>query len=189
MSKPTDFNDLAQIAGAEAVKATVDKVLATAAAATVPPTENRRPPDDSPLTPPQMRPEGFPPLLKEICDAACENSEAHPVAVAFNVLLFFCAMVGRTAFQRIGDAVIHCRVFGIIAGKSGKARKGTSETLVRLLFSLVDAKLGERLKTGARLRIHAGGLSTGEGIAHAIRDAKEADDKGKGGDPGVADKR
>ncbi len=190
MSKPTDFNDLAQIAGPEAVKAIVDKVLAAAAVPTNSAnSQSRRPPDDSPLTPPQMRPEGFPPLLKEICDAACESSEAHPVAVAFNVLVFFCAMVGRTAFQRIGDAVIHCRVFGIIAGKSGKARKGTSETLVRLLFSLVDAKLGERLKTSARLRIHAGGLSTGEGIAHAIRDAKEADDKGKGGDPGVADKR
>jgi putative DNA primase/helicase len=157
--------------------------------ATAPGTDNARPRDDSPLTPPQMRPEGFPPLLKEICDAACENSEAHPVAVAFNVLLFFCAMVGRTAFQRIGDAVIHCRLYGIIAGKSGKARKGTSETLVRLLFSIVDTKLDERIKSGARLRIHAGGLSTGEGIAYAIRDAKEPDDAGKGADAGIADKR
>lgn len=186
MGNPTDFNDLAAVAGTDAVKAAVDKVLAVAAAPT---TDSPRPPDDSPLTPPQMRPEGFPGLLKEICDSACENSEAHPVAVAVNVLLFFCGMVGRTAFQRIGDAVIHCRLYGIIAGKSGKARKGTSETLVRLLFSIVDTKLAERLKTDARLRIHAGGLSTGEGIAHAIRDAKEADDKGKGGDPGVHDKR
>lgn len=32
MSKPTDFNDLAQLAGPDAVKATVDKVLAAAAA-------------------------------------------------------------------------------------------------------------------------------------------------------------
>ena len=32
MAKPTDFNDLAQLAGSAAVKATVDKVLAAAAA-------------------------------------------------------------------------------------------------------------------------------------------------------------
>lgn len=186
MGNPSDFNDLDAIAGPLAVRAAVDKALADA---TTPGTDSARQRDDSPLTPPQMRPEGFPPLLKEICEAACENSEAHPVAVAFNVLLFFCAMVGRTAFQRIGDAVIHCRLYGIIAGKSGKARKGTSETLVRLLFSIVDTKLAERIKSAARLRIHAGGLSTGEGIAYAIRDAKEPDDAGKGADAGIADKR
>ncbi len=196
MGKPTDFNDLAQVAGSEAVKAVVDKALAgvvenqtTAAANRKPKSDTSLALDDSPLMPPQMRAEGFVSLLREICDAACESSEAHPVAVAFNVLVFFCAMVGRTAFQRIGDSVIHCRLFGIIIGKSGKARKGTAETLVRLLFSLVDTKVREELRTDSRLRVHAGGLSTGEGIAYAIRDAKEPDDKGKGGDVGVSDKR
>lgn len=182
MGNPTDFNDLAQLAGPDAVKATVNKVLAAASAK---PTR----PDASPLTPPQMRPEGLPPLLRQICDLACEHSEAHPVAVAFNVLAWFSAIVGRAPFQRIGDSVIHCRPYGIICGKSGKARKGTSEALVRLLFGAVDAKLRERMKTDARLRIHAGGLSTGEGIAHAIRDGRDPDDNGKGGDPGIADKR
>lgn len=184
MGKPTDFNDLAQVAGDDAVKAVVDQALAAVAVQKVPPLR-----EDSPLTPPQMRPEGFVPILREISDAACENSEAHPVAVAFSAIVFFSAMIGRTAFQRIGDSVIHCRPCGIITGKSGKARKGTSEALVRMLFGVVDTRLGERLKTDARLRIHAGGLSTGEGIAHAIRDAKEADEKGKGADEGVADKR
>lgn len=142
-----------------------------------------------PLAPPQMRPEGFPPLLKQICDLATENSEAHPVAVAANVIGFFSAMVGRAPFQRIGDAVAHCRPFIVICGKSGKARKGTSENLPRLIFKSVDAIVGKRLSADDRLRIHAGGLSTGEGIAWAIRDGKEADENGKGGDPGVPDKR
>lgn len=185
MGDATDYNDLASVAGLDAVRQQIDQ-----AAPVIAP---RRPSNDgreaNPFTPPQMRPEGFVPLLREICDVACENSEAHPVAVALNVLAFFSAMVGRAPFQRIGDAVIHCRPFGIIAGKSGKARKGTSETLVRLLFSVADKKLAERLKTDARLRIHAGGLSTGEGLAFAIRDAREPDDKGKGGDEGVSDKR
>lgn len=183
MGDASDFNDLMQIAGPDAVRADVDKALAGAVQTSAPGA------DPNPLTPPQMRPEGFPPLLRAICDAACANSEAHPVAVAVNVLAFFCAMVGRTAFQRIGDGIIHCRVFAIIAGKSGKARKGTSETLVRELFRMVDTIVRKRLGTDARLRIHAGGLSTGEGIAYAIRDAREPDDGGKGGDAGVADKR
>ena len=38
------------------------------------------------------------------------------------------------------------------------------------------------------LRCHIGGLSTGEGIAWAIRDPVEAEGKLKG-DPGVTDKR
>lgn len=194
MTTATDFNDLDLLAGPDAVKAVVEKALASSPAPAAPPAkpaaENRRPSSDfRPLTPPQMRPEGFPPLLKEIVDAACEHSEAHPVAVAANVLTFFSAMVGRAPFQRIGDAVIHCRPYMIIAGKSGKARKGTSETLVRRLFSLVDSKVRERLKTDVAMRIHAGGLSTGEGIAFAIRDAKDGDENGKGGDAGVDDKR
>lgn len=209
MSEPTDFNDLAQLAGKDAVKAVVDQALAAVvdpaarddeppawatdsgpmAGLPVKPPATGKAADENPMAPPQMRPEGFVPLLKEISDAACEHSEAHPVAVATNVLLFFCAMVGRSAFQRIGDAVIHCRLFAIIAGRTGKGRKGTAEALVRKLFSVVCADVGKRLNSPAKLHIHAGGLSTGEGIAWAIRDSREADDKGKGADEGVSDKR
>ncbi|AUN94817.1 YfjI family protein [Pseudazoarcus pumilus] len=144
---------------------------------------------DNPLAPPQMRPEGFPPQLRKVCDLATESSEAHPVAVAANCIASFSAMVGRGPIQRIGDGIVHCRPFCIVAGKSGKARKGTAETLVREVFKRTDAKLRRRTKSDARLRIHAGGLSTGEGVAFAIRDAREADDNGKGADAGVDDKR
>lgn len=145
--------------------------------------------DAGPLAPPQMRPEGFPPLLKQVCDMATSNSEAHPVAVAANVIAFFSALVGRAPFQRVGDAVLHCRPFLIVTGKSGKARKGTAENLPRRIFNQVDVLYTRRLQIDERLRIHAGGLSTGEGIAWAIRDGKDPDENGKGGDPGVIDKR
>lgn len=145
--------------------------------------------DAGPLAPPQMRPEGFPPLLRQVCDMATSNSEAHPVAVAANVIAFFSALVGRAPFQRVGDAVLHCRPFLIVTGKSGKARKGTAENLPRRIFNQVDVLYTRRLQIDERLRIHAGGLSTGEGIAWAIRDGKDPDENGKGGDPGVIDKR
>jgi putative DNA primase/helicase len=136
-----------------------------------------------------MHEDGFPPLVHKFVEAACSNSEAHLVAVASNVLAFFCAMTGRSIFQKIGDASIHCRAFQIIVGKSGKARKGTAETTVREIFRRADEILRKRQGNNDRLRIHAGGLSTGEGVAWAIRDAREADDNGKGADAGVADKR
>ena len=95
----------------------------------------------SPLAPPRMADEGFPPLIREIVDAACASSEAHPVAVAANVVAFYSAIIGRGIFQRIGDAVIHCRPFLLIVGKSGKARKGTAEHTVREVFKRADALL------------------------------------------------
>jgi phage/plasmid primase-like uncharacterized protein len=38
--------------------------------------------DPAPVGPPTTAPAGFPGLLREIVDAACRSSEAHPVAVA-----------------------------------------------------------------------------------------------------------
>ncbi|MDP2443289.1 DUF3987 domain-containing protein [Rhodoferax sp.] len=146
--------------------------------------------DDSPLAPPVMSPDGFPGILKAIVEAATDSSEAHPVAVAANVLSLFSCAIGRVAYQRIGDAVIHARPYVLIVGKSGKARKGTAEHTPREIFKRADAMLRARHHSNDRLRIHAGGLSTGEGVAYAIRDPKEPDEKtGKGGDPGVPDKR
>lgn len=143
----------------------------------------------SPLAPPRMADEGFVPLIGEIVGAACASSEAHPVAVAANVVAFFSAIIGRGIFQRIGDAAIHCRPFLLIVGKSGKARKGTAEHTVREVFKRADVLLRKHYTNDDKLRVHAGGLATGEGVAWAIRDPREPDDQGKGGDLGIHDKR
>ncbi|SOD42221.1 toprim domain-containing protein [Nitrosovibrio sp. Nv4] len=145
--------------------------------------------DSGPLAPPNMPDAGFPPLMRDIVEAACDSSEAHPVAVAANELAYFSAMIGRGIYQRIGDVVIHCRPFPLIVGKSGKARKGTSESTVRKIFKRADAILCKRRGVKEGLRCHTGGLSTGEGIAWAIRDPVEPDEKNRGSDPGVTDKR
>jgi putative DNA primase/helicase len=144
---------------------------------------------DAPLGPPRMPDTGFPPLIRDIVQVACNSSEAHPVAVAANVVSYFSGRIGRALFQYIGDSVIHCRPFPLVVGKSGKARKGTSEATVRRVFRRADAIISKRRGIEECLRCHTGGLSTGEGIAWAIRDPVEPDEKGKGGDPGVTDKR
>ena len=149
-------------------------------------------PDDdgpSPIAPPVMADDAFPELVRDVVTIATHSSEAHPVAVAANITALFCGAVGRTAFQRIGDATIHARPFFLVVGKSGKARKGTAEHTPREVARRADALLRTRHSTDDRLRIHAGGLSSGEGVGWAIRDPREPDDKGKGGDIGVTDKR
>lgn len=144
--------------------------------------------DIDPKAPPTMRPEGFPGLLGEVVEVACKDSEAHPVAVAANFLAFFAASIGRGPFIQIGDAIAHCRPYSLLVGRSGKARKGTSEATVRAIFARAQHILNGR--NGAQpLRVHTGGLSSGEGVAWAIRDPVEKDENGKGGDAGVSDKR
>jgi hypothetical protein len=188
MAERSDFNDLAQEAGRAAVAEIVGAAASKAES-------NRKTPEHdelgmhSPLAPPRMAADGFVPLLHDIIGAACASSEAHPVAVAANAIAFFCAMVGRGIFQRIGDATIHCRPFMLIVGKSGKARKGTAEHTVRAVFKRADALLRQRYANEDKLRVHTGGLSTGEGVAWAIRDPRDSDENGKGGDLGIHDKR
>lgn len=178
----SDWNDLEALGGPDIVWRQLDAVIGGG---------TREDSDGpSPLAPPVMPSEGFPDLLRAIVDAACASSEAHPVAVASNVLALFCCAIGRVAFQRIGDATIHARPYFLVVGKSGKSRKGTAEHTPREVFRRADAILRQRHSTDDRLRIHAGGLSTGEGVAWAIRDPREPDEKtGKGGDLGVNDKR
>jgi putative DNA primase/helicase len=203
MSRLTDHNDLQAVRGLEVVAAqvaaavlpqvldntrVVPSVQADFPESTVAPParqDHRR----DPLAPPVLPRSALPGLLAEIVDAACANSEAHPAAVAANIICLFCCAVGRAAFQRIGDSLVHARVFALIVGKSGKARKGTAEHLPREIFKRVDAILRKRHSNDLRQRVHGGGLSSGEGIGFAIRDPREPDEKGKGGDVGVIDKR
>lgn len=176
MPNKTDFNDMATEVGLASVA-----LLVEAAAV---PAIDRHHDNLDPLAPPVMAPEGFPPLLRAIVTTATATSEAHPVAVAANVLVMFCALIGRVAYQWIGDALLHSRPYFLVVGKSGKSRKGTAEFTAMRIFRAADELLRQRFNIGDRLRIHAGGLSTGEGIGYAIRDG--ADDKG---DVGVNDKR
>lgn len=189
----TDFNDLASSEGHAAVASAIDRAKPVSyieALSSQPEHESKPIIDVSPLAPPVMPGNAFPGLLGAIVKAATTNSEAHPVAVASNVLAMFCCAIGRVAFQRIGDATIHARPFLLIVGKSGKARKGTAEHTPREIFRRADALMRQLNSTDDRLRVHAGGLSTGEGVGYAIRDPREADEKtGKGGDAGVIDKR
>ena len=141
--------------------------------------------DETPLVSlPRIDDKAFYGLLGKFVEVGSSNSEAPRVSIAANVIVLFSTLIGRCVYQWVGDTKIHCRPFYLLVGKSGKARKGTAEALPRRVFEKVDEILeNKRGRTShSRLKIHGGGLSSGEGIAYAIRDPL-------GEDPGVDDKR
>lgn len=128
---------------------------------------------------PELEAEALHGLAGKIVTAATENSEADPAAVLATLLTHAGIIVGRGPRVRVGDDYHHARLFVAVVGQSARGRKGTSEKPIR--------RIGERAAEliGDKLNWQPGPLSTGEGLAYAIRDGDGQED----GDPGVADKR
>ena len=125
---------------------------------------------------PELAPEALHGLAGEIVTAATKNSEADPAAVLATLLTHAGIVAGRGPRVRVSDDFHHARLFVAIVGQSARGRKGTSEKPVRRIGEIAAAVLGP-------LNWQPGPLSTGEGLAYAIRDGDED------GDSGVKDKR
>ncbi len=182
-SKDTDFNDLARLAGPEAVKACIE-------AATIPTpalsTENSLHAESESLEPeawPVLSEDALPGWLGEFVETACEHSEADQAAILTTLLCRFAAEVGAGAYVNVGDARHWCRTNAVIVGATSKSRKGTSVKPVERLFH--DIPSGVRCTPGP--------LSSGEGLIYAVRDeVKEFNKKNQEyvvTDPGITDKR
>ena len=113
-------------------------------------------------------------LAGDIVHAIGPISEADPAALHFQLLTAFGNLLGRRSFVRVESTHHHMNLFVVIVGATSKARKGTSWDQIRRLVEEVDP-------SWARVRIQSG-LSSGEGVIHAIRDPR-------GKDEGVEDKR
>jgi hypothetical protein len=124
-------------------------------------------------------------LAGDCVKLACADSEADPAAVLIQFLTRFGATVGAAPRIHIGDASHYVRLFVAVIGQTAKARKGTSEKPVNRFFLATEEHL-----SGDSLRVHRGGIGSGEGVVYAVRDASEKEDKnGVSVDPGVEDKR
>ena len=116
--------------------------------------------------------------------------EGESVALLIQFLLVFGNLVGRNLVFMHLNTAHYINLFPVIVGSTAAAAKGTGWNLVRSFFEYIDALLNER--------IH-GGLSSGEGLIHCVRDRKsEEQTRGRGKnrhtevvvvDPGVTDKR
>jgi Protein of unknown function (DUF3987) len=113
------------------------------------------------------------------------HTESDPVALLLQYLVSFGNVVGRQPYYFIDGAEHYSVLYALLAGPTAKARKGTSAQRVRSIITIVDPDW-------AHNNI-ASGISSGEGILHAIHDPIFGTDKKTGAqvlvDAGVDDKR
>ena len=120
-------------------------------------------------------------LAGDIVDTIEPASEADPAALLAQLLVAFGNVVGHRPYYRCESTRHTTNLFAVLVGVTSKARKGTSWNRVRELLSDVDAVWADD-------RIQSG-LSSGEGLIEAVRDAKESEGNDKHADEGVRDKR
>jgi hypothetical protein len=112
-------------------------------------------------------------LPGQIVTRIAPHTEADPVAILAQLLIACGALIGRGAHYQVEATLHHPNEFVVLVGTSAKARKGSSFDHIARLLSGVDPGLPSRLTTG---------LSSGEGLIWAVRDAQDHD-------RGASDKR
>ena len=130
--------------------------------------------------PKPMAQEAYYGILGEIVDTIGPHTESAPEALLIDALAQTGNQIGRGPYSYASGARHGTNEFFVLVGPTGSGgRKGSSHGHTRNLMQGVDPEW-------AKLRIQ-GGLSSGEGIVHHVRDAVERD--GKVTDEGVQDKR
>ncbi len=141
-----------------------------------------------------MAEEAFDGLAGEIVRRILPMTEADPAALLAQFLVAFANAAGYGPALELGATRHGVNLFACIVGRSSRARKGTSWEFIRRIMTEADPDWGRR-------RILSG-LSTGEGMIEAVRDARHKRERvegapalGGGGfrdveiDPGEPDKR
>jgi hypothetical protein len=108
-----------------------------------------------------------------IIEKLAPNTEADPVAILAQLLVACGSAIGRGPHFQVEATPHHTNEFVLLVGDTAKARKGSSLDHVARLMHAADPDFPRRLVTG---------LSSGEGVVWALRDAQD-------GDPGAAEKR
>jgi len=107
------------------------------------------------------------------------HTEADPAGLLVQALVMFGSLIGRGPYFRAESDRHHGNLFACLVGLTAKGRKGTSLGRIRATFGALDGDwMDGRGKSG---------LSSGEGLIHAVRDP--AEDAHENSDQGVEDKR
>jgi hypothetical protein len=125
-------------------------------------------------------------LLGDIARAIEPDTESDLAAILLQAIVAFGALVGRGPHVQVEGDQHHLNLYALLVGNTSKARKGTSWSRVREIFSGVPGS--PRVVNG---------LSSGEGLKYHVRDplTKMERDKRTGHaeevlvDQGIADKR
>ncbi len=106
--------------------------------------------------------EAFQGLAGEFVQLVGPETEADQSSLLFSFLVTTGSSIGRGPYYQVGGDRHFTNLFAVVVGESAKARKGTSWGEVRRLGELVD-------EDWFKQRV-VGGLSSGEGLIHAVRD-------------------
>jgi hypothetical protein len=101
-------------------------------------------------------------LAGDVVRAIEPHSEADPVAILAQLLVAFGSVVGRTAHYEVDGTRHYVNENVLVVAPTGSGRKGTSWNRVRWILDGAD-------RAWSRGRILSG-LSSGEGLIHAVRD-------------------
>lgn len=107
-------------------------------------------------------------LPGEITKTIEPHTEAAPVAVLVNLLVACGNVIGRGAYFQVGADRHHLNLNAALVGETSKGRKGSSWGFVRELMHAADPLWSENRVLN--------GLSSGEGLIHAVQDSTEEQD-------------
>jgi hypothetical protein len=134
---------------------------------------------------PEMDEAAYHGFAGEVVHTISPHSEADPVALLLQLLTCFGNIINRTRYVRPARGRHHANLFGTLVGQSSKARKGTSFEYIKDIVEFADPMWAQE-------RIQ-GGLSSGEGLIHVVRDPTMKWDKDDQqwieADHGIDDKR
>ena len=122
--------------------------------------------------------EAFHGLAGDVVRTIEPHTEADPAALLLHFLVAFGNIVGRGPHFEAESHRHGFNLFAVMVGRTSKGRKGTAWSRAKRLVAGADPGWAEHcIQTG---------LSSGEGLIHAVRDPSGIS---VDGDPGIADKR
>jgi hypothetical protein len=116
------------------------------------------------------------------------HTEGDPCALLVAFLTVVGSIMGRGAHLPVGPTMHYPNLFSVIVAETSKGRKGTVMAEAKRFAKMIDPTISTRM---------LGGLSSGEGLIEAVRDARRDDSPAKESkspipqlvDNGVSDKR
>lgn len=101
-------------------------------------------------------------LAGDLVRLIAPHTEADPVATLLQFLIAFGSAAGRNAYFQIGASRHYLNLLGCLAKATNTGRNGTSLDGALLPIRMIDTDWADSCQ--------AGGLSSGEGLIHAVRD-------------------
>jgi hypothetical protein len=122
-------------------------------------------------------------IAGEIVGLVEPHTEADPAAVLLQVVTMAGSVFGRGPHFRVEADRHGTNIYSVLVGESSRSRKGSSRGHAQQAIGLADPEWASECVQS--------GLSSGEGLIHAVRDptTKTVDGEEVITDPGVTDKR